>query len=73
MELEDLVLRHYRVERRGDDMVAIQDPNGNYKAESADKIERALTAKCSLCETDNIFVRTSGRGRANVWHPMIRK
>jgi|GEM_PF-6408234 len=69
MTLEDLVLKHYRVERYRGKMIAIEDPDGNYKAESAEKIERALTHQSAIRKTDNIYYRRQARGK---WYPMIR-
>jgi hypothetical protein len=69
MELEDLVLKRFRVERIGPRMMAFPHPHGNYKADSAEKIERALNTLCSVRETDNIFVK-SFTGKK--WHHIIR-
>ena len=41
--LEDLVLKRYRVSRIGDRIVATLDPDGRYKACSAQDIESILT------------------------------
>ena len=71
-ELEDLVLRHYRVERRGGEMVAIQDPDGLYKAPSAQALERALNTKCRIEPTDNLFVRTRHNKGFGIWRQMSR-
>ena len=72
MELEDLVLKRYRVERHGNKMIVLEDPNGPYKADSAEKVERAVTTKWPIRETDNIFVRIHGPGRPGKWWPMVR-
>jgi len=72
MELEDLALKHYRVERQGGKMIAIEDPGGNYKADSAERIERALNTRGRIRETDNIYFRLTGQGSSGKWHPMIR-
>lgn len=72
MELEDLVLQKiYRVEKVLDNlhpitfrMAAIEDPNGNYKSESAKDTENMLTNGRSA---GPVFVRM-GNGRK--WYPM---
>ena len=43
MELEDLVLRHYRVEKVDGKMVATEDANGRYRAKSGGIVEKVLT------------------------------
>ena len=73
MDLEDLVLKHYRVERQGNKMIVLEDPTGNYKADSAEKVERALTTKWPIRKTDNIFVRSYGPGRPSKWWQMVRR
>lgn len=74
MELEDLVLlKHYRVERHGDVMVAVEDEDGNYKAPSAKDLEDALNIRKRIRKEDRLFVRHSrGRGAVGTWFPMIR-
>ena len=42
-ELEDLVLKRFRVEKIDDEMVAVIDPKGNYRAGSKGEVERALS------------------------------
>jgi len=77
MEHNDLLLKHYRVEEVLDGIyptkyriVAIEDPNGNYKASSAKQIEKALNTYSCIRKTDNLFYRMSPKGK---WHPMIRR
>jgi hypothetical protein len=43
MELEDLLLKYYRVEKINGRMVATEDDDGHYRASSADDVEAALT------------------------------
>ena len=73
MQLEDLVLKRFRVEKCLDGIyparfkiVATQDSNGNYKADSAERLERALNTSQSIRKTDNIFVKIGS------WHTMSR-
>lgn len=70
VELEDLVLKHYRVERYKGKMIAIEDPNGNYKAASAEQIERVLTFPGPIRRADHIYYRRKPTGK---WYPMIRR
>lgn len=44
-ELEDLVLKRFRVEKIAGEMVAVVDPTGNYRAGSASEVERALSTE----------------------------
>lgn len=80
MELEDLVLKTYRIEKVLDGfhpnrfkMVATADPDGLYKAPSAENIERALNTNCSIRKTDNLFVRTRMKNGFGKWQPMSRR
>ena len=66
MELEDLVLKHYRVERIGNRMVAFEDPDGNYKADSAQEVEKALNTRRHC----NVEVRTSNKAK---WYPISNR
>ena len=60
MKLEDLMVEHFSVERIGNKMVAHHDPNGNYRAKSAEMVEQALTDGSN---TDIVDVRIGGK-----WH-----
>lgn len=67
MELKDLFLSTFRVERRGERMVIRQAPDGNYLARSSTILRKALTTNCKIRRKNNIFVRI-GRN----WRPMLR-
>jgi hypothetical protein len=74
MELEDLVLKHFRVEKVLDGihptrfrMCAIEDSDGNYKAEKAEDVERALTNRWSPHKTAGVYVRM---GKHSKWYPL---
>ena len=69
MELEDLVLKHYRVGMRDSKVVAIEDEEGCYKAPSAEALEKALNTRCRIRMEDNLFVRSSRHGQ---WRRMAR-
>jgi len=65
MELEDLVLKHYRVERRERLIVAIEDEEGKYKAPSASALEDALNGVRRIRKAELLFVRFG-----KTWHPI---
>lgn len=44
-ELEDLILKRFRVEKIAGEMVVVEDPAGNYKAVSSGEVERALNTE----------------------------
>lgn len=57
MTLEDLLVQKlYRAKKIGGKMVAFEDTDGNYKATSADDVERALTDKS---QRHTVYVTTS--------------
>lgn len=65
MELEDLVLSHYRVEKIDGKMVATEDANGKYRAKSGNVVERVLTE----------YKPTRGEVEVRIgkiWRPIIR-
>lgn len=45
MELEDLVLKRFSVEKVDGEMIAVLDPTGNYRAGSRSEVERALSTE----------------------------
>lgn len=45
MELEDLLVQLFRVERVGERIVAFPDPKGKYRAKTAEDVERTLSEK----------------------------
>ena len=45
VELEDLVLKRFRVEKIAHKMIVTEDPVGNYKAVFASEVERALSTE----------------------------
>jgi hypothetical protein len=63
MEVKDLVLNTYRVERIGGVMLAREDPKGNYQASCAEDVEIALTIGPKRGHP--VFVRT---GSQAPWH-----
>ena len=70
MELEDLLLlKCYRVESHGAQIVAIQDQEGLYKAPSAGDLEKALNTRGRIRLRDKLFVRANPRAQ---WRPMNR-
>jgi hypothetical protein len=71
MELEDLVLERYRVERVEGKMVAIKDPLGLYMANSAAQIEHALSDRRRILKIDHIYFRASPK--SGHWRLMSRK
>ena len=66
MELEDLVLNQYRVERIGNKIAVFEDPDGNYKADSALEVETALNTSRHC----NVWVRMSKKSK---WYPISNK
>ena len=57
MELEDLVLKHYRLMRDGECMVVVEDENGLYEAESADALLRFYRGNGRVDKYSNLRVR----------------
>ena len=70
MELQSLVLKHYRVEKQGKELIITEDEQGNYKAPSKDSLHGALTYWRVILPTDNLFMRMNPQGK---WYPMTRK
>ena len=64
MELTDLVLKRYSVKRRGNQMIAVEDPRGRYKADSPEKVARALSERNPL---ECVYVLMG-----QTWHPIRR-
>ena len=71
MELEDLLIRRYRVEKIKGRMVAYPDEYGNYQACSADDVERALTGGKTLEEPVYVLLSGGSRGpKSRKWHKL---
>ena len=64
MELEDLIIQHYRVERVNREMVVTPDPDGNYRANSAEAVKMALS---NPNPPDGVDVKIG-----NKWFPIKR-
>ena len=64
MELTDLVLKRYSVRRIGNQMIAIEDPRGRYKADSPENVVRALSDRRSPDCVDVLMGQT--------WHAIRR-
>lgn len=64
MELDDLVLKHYKVQQIGRDLLITEDENGRYKADRAETVRKALTKQHV---PENVFVRTSLKAK---WYKM---
>ena len=70
MELESLLLKHYQVEKISGLMVALENPEGKYRAACAEDIEEALSTNTPL---KNIVDVKIGNKWFPIRHPKIRK
>jgi len=65
MELEDLVLRHYKVEWTCGRMVAIENGKGKYRAQSKEIVEQVLSDNKPTHGEVEVLI-------GNHWYPIKR-